>query len=89
MCFTMRLHTDVGRHGSRLGGGRHKGSAQQWKVAVENNYALHPVVLLAGAEVCLNVCNRIKNSLKIDTFFMLNSENVNIKSLIPRVTLRM
>lgn len=59
MGFTMRLHTDIKRHGYWWGSCRHKGSAQEWKVAVENDYGLHPAVHLGGANMCLNVCKRI------------------------------
>lgn len=51
-----------------------KGSTQEWKIAVENNYALHPAVCLAGANVCLDECNRIRNSFKIDAKIVFRFE---------------
>ena len=35
---------------------RHKEPALEWKVAVENNYELHPECSLGGAGVCVCVC---------------------------------
>ena len=47
-----------------------------WKVALDNDYALHPAAHLGGAGTCSNACKRFKTTQRnIISHYIFLSEN--------------